>query len=322
MLTRRKFYKVLEMHDDDSMASLVINWFIMLLILLNVVGVILETVDEYHIGWHAWFLYLEVFSVAVFTVEYLARVWISVESSRFAHGWRGRLRYMITPMAIIDLLAILPFYLQPVFFIDTRILRIFRLLRVFKLSRHFTMLGVLSKVLLKEAKTLLAAIFVMMVLVVMAAAGIYLAEHEVQPEVFGNIPRAMWWAVVTISTVGYGDVVPVTNAGRILGAVITMVGVGMAALPAGIIASGFTGEIARRRERYEIKARRLLKDGVLDEADRKALIQLREELGIDRGDAQHILRKTLMTAVVQREAEHLCPHCGKPTGEAVRSGGS
>jgi voltage-gated potassium channel len=312
MLTRRKLYKVLEMHDDDSLISLLVNWLIMGLILLNVLGVVLETVDDYHIEWHAWFLGLEIFSVFIFTLEYLARLWVCTQSSRYGTHWYGRLRYMMTPMAMIDLLAILPFYLQTFIMLDTRILRVFRLLRVFKLSRHFTMLGVLGKILKKEAKTLLAAIFVMLILIVLAATGIYLVEHRHQPEAFGNIPRAMWWAAVTITTVGYGDVVPVTNAGRIMGALITVVGVGMAALPAGIIASGFTGEIARRRERYEIRAKQLLKDGILDEADRRTLIRIREELGIDRSDAQHILRKALLEADNMREASVKCPHCGKP----------
>ncbi len=317
-MLRRKLYKVMEMRDGDSTLSLVVNWFIMVLILVNVFGVILETVDSLQARWQAWFLALEVFSVAVFTAEYLTRLWVCVESGRFSDGWHGRLRYALTPMAIIDLLAILPFFLQMFLAIDTRILRVFRLLRVFKLSRHFTMLGVLGVVLKREAKTLLSAIFILLVLAIMAASGIYLVEHQIQPEVFGSIPRAMWWAIVTLTTVGYGDVVPQTDIGRLFGAFITMIGVGMAALPAGIIASGFTGEIERRRERYETLARSLLKDGVLDDKDRKALIKAREDWGIDRGDAQQILRKAVVESELLHESPVVCPHCKKPLAGSVR----
>ena len=318
MRIRRKAYRIMEMHDGDSKLSLAVNWFIMALILVNVLGVILETVDTLHAQWHDWFLALEIFSVAVFTIEYLTRLWVCVESHKFSDGWRGRLRYAMTPMALIDLMAIAPFFIHMIFPIDARILRVFRLLRVFKLSRHFTMLGVLGVVLKREAKTLLSAIFIMLVLAIISASGIYLAEHKIQPEAFGNIPRAMWWAVVTLTTVGYGDVVPQTNIGRFFGAFITMIGVGMAALPAGIIASGFTGEVERRRERYETLARSLLKDGVLDEKDRKALIKAREEWGIDRGDAQQIIRKAIVDSEMLHESGATCPHCGKPIGELGR----
>ena len=314
-MLRRKLYKIMEMRDGDSKLSLIVNWFIMVLIMVNALGVILETVDSLHARWHAEFLALEVFSVAIFAVEYLTRLWVCVEAQPYSDGLRGRLRYALTPMALIDLLAILPFFLQMFFTIDTRILRVFRLLRVFKLSRHFTMLGVLGVVLKREAKTLLAAIFIMLVLAIMAASGIYLAEHKAQPEAFGSIPMAMWWAVVTLTTVGYGDVVPQTDMGRLFGAFITLIGVGMAALPAGIIASGFTGEVERRRERYETLARSLLKDGVLDEKDRKALIRAREEWGIDRGDAQQILRKAVIESEMLHESAAVCPHCGKPIGD-------
>ena len=315
MRIRRKAYRIMEMQDGDSKLSLAVNWFIMALILVNVVGVILETVETLHAQWHGWFGALEIFSVAVFTLEYLTRLWVCVESHRFSDGWRGRLRYAITPMALIDLMAIAPVFIHMIFPIDARILRVFRLLRVFKLSRHFTMLGVLGVVLKREAKTLLSAIFIMLVLSIISASGIYLAEHKVQPEAFGNIPRAMWWAIVTLTTVGYGDVVPQTNIGRFFGAFITMIGVGMAALPAGIIASGFTGEVERRRERYETLARSLLKDGRLDEKDRKALIKAREEWGIDRGDALQIIRKAVVDSEVLHEGSVTCPHCGKPIGD-------
>jgi len=315
MNLRRQFFNLLEMREVNNLwLGRLLNALLLLLILINVLAVVLESVEEYRAEYYIWFWHLEVSSVAIFTIEYLSRLWVCVEDPRFGRGWRGRLRYALSPLALIDLLAILPSLLSMFFSIDTRILRVFRLLRVFKLSRHFSVLEVLGTVLRNEGKTLLSAIFVMIVLVVLASAGIYVVERDAQPEAFGNIPRAMWWATVTLTTVGYGDVVPTTLAGRLFGVLITVLGVGMAALPAGIIASGFTSELARRRETYEITARKVLLDGEIDAGDRRELMRAREELGLGRTDAQQLLRKASMESQGQERVTGLlrCPHCGEP----------
>ena len=312
---RHKLYQLLEMNDEDSRASFLLNSFIMMLILVNVIAIILESVKSYQLAYGRWFWYLEVFSIAIFSAEYLARVWVSVDNPEYGKSWRSRLHYMITPMALIDLVAILPFYLSMFFNIDTRILRVFRLLRVFKLSRHFAVLGVLGTVLRNESRILLSAIFVMIILVVLSASGIYVVERNTQPEVFGSIPSAMWWATVTLTTVGYGDVVPVTVAGRLLGVIITVLGVGMAALPAGIIASGFTSELARRRESYELTAKKMLMDGEINSSDRRLLAEKRDALGLAPTDARQLLKKAeLESTSILQNAVAVCPHCGKPIG--------
>jgi voltage-gated potassium channel len=313
MKSRRRLYDVLEMRETDSLFSRLLNMFLMSLIVTNVVAIILESVQEYHLHYAAWFWYFEIFSVAVFSIEYLTRLWVCVESNSYNNDWRSRLRYMFTPLALVDLLAILPFYLGMIGQFDTRFLRILRLFRVFKLSRHFSVLAVLATVLRNESRSLLSAIFVMLVLVILAAAGIYFVEREAQPEAFGSIPRAMWWATVTLTTVGYGDVVPVTISGRLLGVLITVLGVGMAALPAGIIASGFTSELARRRESYELTAKKIMLDGEIDADDRRKLSQARNDLGIGRDDAQQMLRKVALENAVPLISNMThCPHCGKP----------
>ena len=310
---RYRFYQLLEMRDQASRFASLVNTFIMLLIVVNVVAVILESVSRYQLAFGPLFWYLEIFSIALFTLEYLARLWCSVENAAYGSGWRGRLRYMLTPMALIDLVAILPFYLSAFTSLDTRILRILRLFRVFKLSRHFAVLGILGTVLRNEAKTLLSAIFVMLILVILSASGIYVVERNIQPDAFGSIPSAMWWATVTLTTVGYGDVVPMTVAGRLLGVFITVLGVGMAALPAGIIASGFTGELARRRESYEMTAKKILMDGDIDSNDRKHLAAKREELGLASDDARLLLKKAALDSMLAPVHEGtVCPHCGKP----------
>jgi len=319
MTCRSKLYRLLECEEERTPLSMLVNSFILGLILANVIAVILESVSSLRLQYAYWFRLIEVFSVAVFTVEYLVRVWVCVENGAYAGGIRGRLRYMRSPMAIIDLVAILPFYLTMFFHVDTRILRVLRLLRVFKLSRYFATLGVLGTVLRNEGKTLAAAIFVMLILIVLSSAGIYVVERGSQPDAFGSIPDAMWWATVTLTTVGYGDVVPVTFTGRLFGVLITVLGVGMAALPAGIIASGFTTELAKRRERYEMTAKKLLRDGAIDENDRRRLEEKREGLGLQREDASHLLKKAAMDAAPARQGEStVCPHCGKSPGDPGR----
>lgn len=309
---RQGLYQLLEVKEDRRKLPVIVNTFILLLILVNVIAVILESVRGLQQQYDGWFRYIEVFSVAVFTVEYLARVWVSAENAAYANGLKGRLRYVVSPMALVDLFAILPFYLGVFFHIDTRILRILRLLRVFKLSRHFATFDVLATVLRNEAKTLTAAIFIMVILIVLASAGIHVVERHAQPEAFGSIPSAMWWATVTLTTVGYGDVVPVTFSGRLFGVFITVLGVGMAALPAGIIASGFTTELAKRRECYVLAAKKLLLDGEIDRSDRKQLDRKREGLGLDHDDASHLLNKVeIENAARPRAGMTACPHCGK-----------
>ena len=312
MTLRLRVYGLFEMQGPNLRAARLVNTLLMLLILVNVLAVILESVEAYHRQYREWFWRLEVFSVTLFTIEYLLRAWIAVDNPAYGRGWRGRVRYVLSPMALIDLLAILPFFLSMFFAIDTRILRVLRLLRVFKLTRHFAVLEVLGTVLRNEARTLISAIAVMIILVILSSAGIYAIERADQPDAFGSIPRAMWWATVTLTTVGYGDVVPQTLGGRLLGVVITVLGVGMAALPAGIIASGFTSELARRREAYEIRAKQLLRDGEITSLDRRELIKARNELGLDRTDAQQVLRRVAMEAEATSEPDAVvvCPRCG------------
>lgn len=309
---RARLYAVFEAREQAGVVARAFNIALMLLILVNVIAVILESVEAYRTEYAALFWHLEVSSVAVFTVEYLMRLYACAEHPGYRRGWRGRLRYALSPMAVVDLLAILPFYLSLFFSMDTRVLRVLRLLRVFKLSRHFAVLDVLGTVLRNEAMTLISAIFVMVILVILSSAGIYVVERTAQPEAFGSIPRAMWWATVTLTTVGYGDVVPLTLAGRLLGVVITVLGVGMAALPAGIIASGFTTELARRREAYELKARAAMLNGEINADERRELLRARNELGLERGDAKQVLRKVALEnqTTSQTEVER-CPHCGK-----------
>ncbi len=305
---RRRLYLLLE--SNATFAARMIDAFIMALISLNVAAIVLESVESVYAVWEPQFLAFETFSVLAFTVEYLLRVWTCVEDPRYSHPVRGRLRYMASFMALVDLAAILPFYLSFFLPLDSRLLRVLRLLRIFKLTRHFQSLEILMQVIRQEASVLGSALFIMLVLATLAAGGIYAAEHDAQPEHFGSIPAAMWWAIVTLTTVGYGDVVPVTTAGKLFSGFITLLGVGMAAMPAGIIAAGFTREMQKRREIFQSSVREALEDGVISEEEQAWLEQVRRNLGLSATDAQSVTRAEY-SLLCELEGSR-CPHCGNP----------
>lgn len=242
-------HRTLEAEEDEDQTTRLVNWCLIVLISLNVVAVILESVPSLGESYRGAFLVFEAFSIAIFSVEYGLRLWSAVEWSdgRFQDPILGRLRYALTPLAIIDLLAILPFYLSVLIGADLLFLRALRLLRIFKLTRYSNSWRMLQRVSIAEARPIGAALFVLGILVVVAACLTYLVEHEAQPEAFGSIPQAIWWAIITMTTVGYGDVVPVTFWGKVLAACIGIMGIGMVALPAGFLASGFTTEVHRRQ---------------------------------------------------------------------------
>ena len=301
---RKRLYAILE-GKERSVVATVVNGTIIGLILLNVLVVMLESVESLESRFGVWFFAIEIVSVALFTLEYLARLWVIVEDRDFSHPVKGRLRYLFTFRAIIDLLAVLPSYVGAFAEFDARLLRLLRLLRMLKLTRYSNSMDMLVSVFKREYAAILSATLVMLVVILFAAGGIYYLERDIQPEHFGSIPQAIWWATVTLTTVGYGDVVPVTGLGKAFGLLITIAGVGMAALPAGILASGFTREIERRRELYELQARRAMEDGHLSLREARQLRKLGRQLGLDDLQARLVL---------EREKEEMlhCPHCGGP----------
>lgn len=311
MILRKRTAELLEQDYGTDRFGRIVNVSLIVLILLNVIAIMLESVTTIYARYERAFWYFEVFSVVAFTVEYLARVWSSIdlEDTSDRSSIVGRIKYMLTPLALVDLIAILPFYLTFYVSLDLRFLRGLRLLRLFKLARYSPALGALLDVIQKEAEALLAALVVLLILLVMSAGGIYILENEIQPEPFGSIPGAMWWAIVTLTTLGYGDVVPVTTGGKIFGGLIGLLGIGMIALPAAIMASGFAENIRARKQKYNRYAKRFLADGVLDETERWQLERLRKELGIDSDEAFQLLRSIREQAV--ESAPTSCPHCGE-----------
>jgi voltage-gated potassium channel len=225
-----------------------INIFIIVLILLNVIAVMLETVQSIHEPYKEAFRIFDTVSVAIFSTEYVLRVWSSNHDPQFKHSIVGRIRYMLTPGALIDLLAILPFYLHAVFVFDLRVLRILRLLRflrLFRLTAYMKTTQLVINVFKATKGQLLLALVLALFLIVISSCLVYFSEHQAQPDQFSSIPATVWWSVVTLTTVGYGDMIPVTTAGKIFTSVILLAGVALFALPAGIITAGFLEEIRK-----------------------------------------------------------------------------
>jgi voltage-gated potassium channel len=245
---KAKIFGMLEPGDEDSKYF---DPLIMVLIVLNVAVVVLETVDWLNASYGQLFRAFDLFSVAVFTVEYILRVWSCTENPKFKTPFSGRLHYLITPMAIVDLMAILPFYLPFIFpeLRFVRAIRLFRLFRILKMVRYSDALKTFAEVLNLKKEELGVTFFATLILLVVASSMVYEAENEAQPEAFANIPDAMWWGVVTLTTVGYGDIYPVTPIGKIIGSFVVISGIGLFALPAGILASGFNEVLQRRKEK-------------------------------------------------------------------------
>lgn len=308
--TRRRTWEVLEVGDRDDPLSMTIDLMIMALVFGNVVAVTLESVESIGKTYQELFLGFEKISVAAFTAEFLLRLWSVREAPTFTGPpLRRRITYLRSPMAIVDVLAIAPFYLSTFFALDLRFLRVLRLLRIVKLTRYSTALMHLRDAFRMQRNALAASYFLMSVSIVLAASAAYVVEKDAQPVEFGSIPAAMWWAVCTLTTVGYGDVAPVTMVGKALASVIQLMGIAMVALPTSLFASGFAHIMNRSEQALEDEARDALADGIITADEAEAYAELAERLHVEPEVAQEII------AAAQRR-QHVadygaCPHCGK-----------
>jgi len=245
---RRRIYEIIETGHGEDRSSKIFDAFIVTLILLNVAAFVADTVPTVRARWDEWLYRFEVFSVAVFTVEYLLRLWMAVEVpylSRMA-PWKARLTLARRPALLIDLFAILPFYLSHFFAIDLRVLRTLRLLRFLKLSRYSPAMYTSIRVLSNERKALLGAGLLLATALLFTSTLMYYVEGEAQPDKFGSVPEAAWWSIATLTTVGYGDATPVTALGKVIGGLTMIIGLCILALPVAIISTGFAQELQRR----------------------------------------------------------------------------
>lgn len=248
---KKRVFEIISKAEDGDRASKIFDWSIMILIALSIISIILESFANIYDKYHPVFQIFEVITVVVFTIEYLLRIWTA--DLLFPDGKHPRLKYIFSFMAIIDLLAILPFYLPFIsadlrFLRMMRLFRLFRLLRVFKLGRYFEALQIIVRVIKTSGPQLVMSVVICFFVMLFSAIIMYTVENPVQPEQFPNVISSLWWAICTLTTVGYGDVYPITHIGRFFASVISLVGIGIIAIPTGIIAAGFNQVITREKE--------------------------------------------------------------------------
>jgi voltage-gated potassium channel len=305
---RAKAYQLLEGHSNISVVAKSINLFLIILIITNVIAAIFESESNYHEQYLFEFALFEFISLSIFCAEYFLRLWCCVESKEYTHlsHSKARIKYVFSPIALIDLIAILPFIIAMFFSIDLRSLRLIRVLRLLKLTHYFKGFNIFISVIAKELKSITAAMMVMIFLIIIAASLMHSVEGKIQPETFGSILRSLWWSVVTMTTVGYGDVVPVTPIGKMIATVIMLIGVGLVALPAGMLAARFGEELRERKERLDSKIKVALKDGYIEKKEYQELVRLADKLEIDPEDFQRSIAQ-----LKQRNHHKKCPHCGQ-----------
>jgi voltage-gated potassium channel len=250
-MLKRRIYRIIVKGSHGHRSYMIFDLAIMILIVLNVVAIIIESVPEYEAKIGGILFWFEIFSVVVFTIEYLLRIYISDMTHPSDSRIKSAMKFIFSTYGIIDLLAVLPFYLPFFIAIDLRFLRILRLLRfmrVLKITRYNKSLNLIVSVVREKRTELMMTGFLALLVLILASFLMYYIEGETQPENFPNILASFWWAIATLTTVGYGVIVPVTGIGRFIGGIIAVLGIGIVALPTGLLSAGFKERIVRKRK--------------------------------------------------------------------------
>lgn len=250
MITKKRIWEIVEVAKPGDRASRTFDVAILTLISLNVLACILGTVQSIQERWNSFLNVFEIISVVIFTLEYSARFWSCTADYRFRDNIRGRIRHAFRVMSIVDFLAILPFYLPflGVDFRSLRVLRLFRIFRIAKAGRYYSSLSLIKYVFYDKKEELILTSTLMGFLLIVAPSVLYYCENVAQPDAFSSIPATMWWAVASLTTVGYGDMYPVTLMGKFCAGIIAILGIGMFALPTGILGAGFVQAIQKKKE--------------------------------------------------------------------------
>lgn len=300
-LNRDRLYELLEKAQSGDRASILIDRFLGTLIIVNVLAVTVETVDTIYQAHHALFFWFEFISVTIFSIEYILRIWVAAsdETQNGQTDFRKRLKYILSPSGIIDLAAILP-ALLPILFtgLDLRWLRVLRLLRIFKISHYSSALEDFFSAIYHERDAFAGAFYLFCITLFLSSSLMYLVEHETQPEHFSSIPETLWWSLITLTTVGYGDVSPVSALGKIIGGLTAIMGVCVVALMTGIVANAFSAQQRRKTGLIEAEISAALEDGVISPDEMNKIQELQGQLNMRD---EHV--KALIALMAQRQPE-------------------
>jgi voltage-gated potassium channel len=251
---KQKIYNLIEKGAHGSKLNLAFDYFIVVLIVLNVLAIAFDTLSSLSAQWKDALKGFEIFSIFVFTIEFILRIYISDLTHPSKDRFTSAIKFVFSPFGLIDLLAILPFYLPFIIKVDLRFLRILRLLRffrVFKISRYNSTLKLISEVLKEKRGEIGMTFFIAILMLLVSGFLMYSIESPVQPEKFPNIFASLWWAVATLTTVGYGDIYPITALGKVVSSFVAFLGIGLIALPTGIISAGFFEKINQSKDKKQ-----------------------------------------------------------------------
>ncbi len=312
---RQKVYALVNETPDSGKLHEIFEFIIVIWILISVASVILESVDSINYYFHVEFIIIDTIAVAIFSTEFLMRIYSCTEDPKYQHWLAGRINFSRQFSSLIDIVAIAPFFLESLLdhLFDLRFLRVFRLMRLFKLGRHSAATKSLFYVIQREWPVMKAAIFIMLMLVMLAACLGYLFEHEAQPDKFENIPQSIYWAVITLASVGYGDISPVTPAGRTITIILALLGIGIFAIPAAILASAFSDQLRIERETMKQELYEMLGDGKISAEERMIIDAEAKRLHLSKAEVDRLLEKAkielgLMTHSDPKGHSHREPH--------------
>jgi len=292
VITQKRLLEILEKSDGEDKASFYCDMLLSILIVLNLLAISLESVENIGRTYSDFFFIFEMFSVSIFGTEYLLRIWASAASS--STKWRKplsrRLAYIFSFTGLVDLIAILPSLLS-IFIgsVDLRWLRVLRMVRLLKISHYSSALEDLVSAIRHERASFTAAIYLLVLALFFSSSALYIVESDVQPEEFGSIPETMWWSIITLTTVGYGDASPITALGKVIAAMTALMGVMTVALLTGIVANAFANQVQRRNSIFEAEIVHALADGEISEDEAKKIEALRRRYDLSDEHAEAII---------------------------------
>ena len=291
-MSKYRLFEILEVGKGSDSTSKICDNFLVLLVIGSIFSVILGSVPEIDAEFSEELRLFEIITVLIFTVEYLLRLWVA--PIKYKQSKRPKIKYIFSFYGIVDLAAILPFYVSLFGFgVDLRVLRAARLLRILKISHYNTALQDLALAIYDERKSFVSAIYIFTVTLLITSSLIFFAENSTQPEDFRSIPDAIWWSLITLTTVGYGDVSPITAVGKIIGAITALLGVCTVALLTGIVGNAFSAQLSRKRSEFRSEVIKALQDGIITDSEHEYLDKLRDEFNMSKQHARSILIETL-----------------------------